>query len=217
MKKYIFIGLIFLFNSAKYTNAQPLPFINEIEAFEKSDSIKMPETGANLFVGSSSIRLWQSLPTTFEGYKTLNRGFGGSTLQDLSLYIDRIVVKYAPAKIFIYSGENDIAAGADANETFKRFETVFVSIREKLPNTPIVFISIKPSISRVAFLPVVIEANKKIRAFIRKQKKAKYADVFTKMQVNGQTMTDIFIIDNLHMNAKGYAIWASTLKKYLVK
>jgi hypothetical protein len=35
-----------------------------------------------LFVGSSSIRFWKSLPKDFPKYHVINRGFGGSQIED---------------------------------------------------------------------------------------------------------------------------------------
>lgn len=44
----------------------------------------------------------------------------------------------------------------------------------------------------------------------------KYADLWKPMlNKDKEPMDDIFIQDNLHMNEKGYAIWAKTIKKYL--
>jgi lysophospholipase L1-like esterase len=54
-----------------------------------------------------------------------------------------------------------------------------------------------------------------IRAFLQTKKKTKYVDVYTPMLVNGQPRQDIFLQDNLHMNAKGYAIWKEAIAPVL--
>ena len=53
-----------------------------IRAFEAADKESPPPSGAVLFIGSSSIRLWKSLPKDFPKYHVINRGFGGCQIAD---------------------------------------------------------------------------------------------------------------------------------------
>ncbi len=177
----------------------------------------MPKKNANLFTGSSSIRLWNGIDYDFHGHSVINRGFGGSNLVDLEYYTDRIITKYEPAKIFIYSGENDIAAGASATETLERFQKVLEKIRISLPQVPIVFISIKPSASRWAQFQTQNEANDLIKKYLQTKPNSEYVSIVKKMLQKGKPNPSIFIADKLHMNKKGYEIWTKALKKYLVK
>src|SRR6516164_10408221 len=82
----------------------------DIAAFERRDRDKPPPKNAVLFVGSSSIRLWD-LPKSFAGVEVINRGFGGSHLADVVHFAPRIVLPYEPRLIVLYAGDNDIAAG----------------------------------------------------------------------------------------------------------
>ncbi|MES2796735.1 MAG: GDSL-type esterase/lipase family protein [Bacteroidota bacterium] len=177
----------------------------------------MPIKNANLFVGSSSIRLWKTIGSDFDGYPIINRGFGGSNLIDLEAFTDRIIIKYSPAKIFIYSGENDLAEGIAPEEVLHRFEKVFLKIREKLPQVPIVFISLKPSIARVRQLPAQKITNQLIYNYLEKQTKTQFVNIMGKMSLKGKPNPSLFITDKLHMNRRGYEIWIKKLKKYLVK
>ncbi len=192
-------------------------FEERIKEFEQEDSIKMPKKGANLFVGSSSIALWDNLAKDFPEYKVINRGFGGSGLADLEHFTTRIISNYEPAKVFIYSGENDIGDGAKAQATLLMFKSVFGKIRSISPTLPILFISIKPSYSRLHQFETQKEANKLIKAFIKSQKHAEFVNIVDKMLIDGKPDSTLFLEDKLHMNDKGYKIWAKKLKKYLVK
>ncbi|MDB5211765.1 MAG: family lipolytic protein [Sediminibacterium sp.] len=186
------------------------PFRKEIDAFKKKDSLQMPAKQSILFVGSSSFTKWTDVQDYFPGYPILNRGFGGSSLPDVIRYVDEVIIPYDPKQIVIYCGENDVA-GSDtitAPTVLKRFQTIFSLIRNKLPKVPIAFISLKPSVSRWKFEPVIVETNKLIKDFLSKQSNAKFINVHDAMlNTDGSVMTDIFIADNLHMNAKGYKIW----------
>ena len=46
-----------------------------------------------LFVGSSSIRFWETLARDFKGTAVINRGFGGSRIADVTRYADRVVIR----------------------------------------------------------------------------------------------------------------------------
>lgn len=215
--KSIKIIILGIFLSPLISFAQNNSFENEILAFEKHDSLYAPKTNANLFVGSSSIKFWKYMEADFDGYPVINRGFGGSNLLDLEYYLDRIVLKYKPAKIFIYSGENDISQGANEVAVYDRFRSVFEKIRLAMPDVPVVFISIKPSIARMDQLTTQRVANKLIKDFLAGKPNAQYVSVVKKMMLKGKPNPSIFIEDKLHMNMKGYEIWTKALKKYLVR
>ena len=209
--------LLLLLLACQTAFSQINKFENEILAFEKHDSLYTPQPNANLFVGSSSIKFWKTLEADFEGFRVINRGFGGSNLKDLDFFTERIILKYSPAKIFIYSGENDINDSANEKEVLDRFISVFTKIRISLPNVPIVFISIKPSIARKEQFGIQTAANQLIKTFISNQENAEFVSVVKKMLLKGKPNPSIFIDDKLHMNRKGYEIWTKKLKRYLVK
>lgn len=194
------------------------PFYQEIEKYKKQDSLQNELDRPVLFIGSSSLRFWKDLEQTFKEYKVLNRGFGGSSLTDAIYYADDIIYPYHPKQIFIYSGENDIASGASPEITFDRFKILFNLLRKKIPEVPIIFISIKPSISRQNLMPQFKKANQLIHDFLKTKPATDYVDVFTVMlNESDSPMNDIFLADKLHMNQKGYDIWIKALKPYLDK
>ena len=195
-------------------------FWNDIQAFRKQDSINMPAKGQILFVGSSSFTNWKDVQDYFPKHKILNRGFGGSTLEDLIYYADDVIFKFDPKQVVIYCGENDLAANDSLYpaQAAERFFTLFNLIREKYKKIPIAYISMKPSPSRQHLMAKYNVANVMIKSFLAKKKKTSFIDVYHKMlKPDGTPLTDIFIADNLHMNAKGYAIWQKIIEPYLLK
>ncbi len=196
-------------------------FYNEIDAFKKLDNISMPVPGGIVFAGSSSFRMWKNLNTTFPEYPIINRSFGGSSLPDVIYYVQETIIKYKPKQIFIYCGENDIAGNSTvtADTVFQRFKKLFSIIRTKLnKKTEVVYVSIKPSVSRWHLEKTFVESNELIKAFLSKEKHTQYLDVHTSMlSPDGNVRKDIFIEDNLHMNSKGYAIWTSIIQPVLMK
>src|SRR2546423_9553455 len=118
------------------------PFEKDILAFEASDKTNPPPKNAVLFIGSSSIRMWKTLARDFPDYQVINRGFGGSQIADSVYFFDRIVTKYEPRVIVFYAGGNDINAGKSAEIVFDDFKHFVSAVREKLPATKVVYISI---------------------------------------------------------------------------
>lgn len=218
-KIIIFISLFLVFGPDSI-RAQNKPYFNEIAAFKEQDKKSFPAKHAILFTGSSSFRMWNNIQEDFPGYTILNRGFGGSTLQDVIYYAKDIILPYQPKQLVIYCGENDLASSdtVTAEMVINRFRYLFTLVRKMYPGISVVFVSIKPSPSRERLLSRVKEANAGIRKFLAKQPNTSFADVFHKMiGKDGQINTGLFLEDNLHMNKSGYAIWQSTIKPFLLK
>lgn len=199
-------------------HAQDKPFYKEIEAFRKSDSIQMPDSNAILFTGSSSFRMWKDVQKAFPGKKIINRGFGGSSIPHVIDYANDIIFPYQPKQVVIYVGENDLTANPPPTpaEVANRVDSLFNLIHSKLPGIPIVYVSIKPSIARQSLMPQMVQTNKLIKEIIDQKKNIVFVDVYSGMlDKNGEPKKDIFLKDNLHMNAKGYKIWKKALKHHL--
>lgn len=196
------------------------PFAKEIAAFEKQDAISFPSKDGILFIGSSSFTKWKDVKDYFPGYPIINRGFGGSSLLDVIRYEKEIIFPYLPKQIVIYCGENDVASSdtITAKIVFQRFKKLFTDIRAAIPGVPIVFVSLKPSPSRWQMKDRMKAANKYIKKYLAKRKKTDFVNVWDAMlDGDGNPMKDIFLSDNLHMNAKGYAIWQKLIAPYLLK
>jgi lysophospholipase L1-like esterase len=217
MKKLIFfLALVLMCKTMVWAQ----PFAGEISAFKKMDSIAMPAKGQILLAGSSSFTLWKDVQNYFPAYPILNRGFGGSSLTDLIYYAEDVIFPYEPKQIIIYCGENDFA-GNDSlypSQVAQRFMDLFSLIRARYKKVPIAYVSMKPSPSRQHLMAKFNVANVMIRNFLKKKKRTSFIDVYHKMlNTDGTPLKDIFLADNLHMNAKGYAIWKELIEPVLLK
>lgn len=214
MKKLALILL--LLTAFVIVKGQNTPFYKDIQYFKKQDSVDFPPKKAILFIGSSTFTKWKDVNTYFPGHTIINRGFGGSSLPDVIRYVEDIVYPYHPRQVVIYCGENDFTGGASAEAVVERVGQLLKLIRKKYPKIQITYISIKPSPSREKYWSLMRDANAKIAAMISKMKRTSYINTYDAMfNTDGKIMTDIFLSDNLHMNAKGYAIWAKIMEPYL--
>jgi lysophospholipase L1-like esterase len=214
MRIFIFLSVLCL--SVSLSAQDPLRFEKEVNTLVSGDSA-VNHKKLILFTGSSSIRIWKSLATDFPKHNTLNRGFGGSEMKDLLFYADQLIIKYNPKVIFIYEGDNDINSGKSPEEILKTAEQLLTLIRTKLPkNVKVIFIAAKPSLARWHLKETYLIYNHKLKAWTEQQKKVEFVDVWTPMiDANGEVLNDIFIQDGLHLNEKGYKIWAATIREFL--
>jgi len=198
--------------------AADAPFEKEIAAFEAADQTQPPPKDAVLFIGSSTFRIWKSLPADFPGLAVINRGFGGSQIADSTRYADRIVVPYHPRRIVMYAGDNDLAAGKTAEQVLEEFKDFVTKVRASLPDVPISYISIKPSIARWKLIERIKQANSLIGQFATSEKNIDFIDIFPVMLGNdGKPRKELFRPDGLHMNADGYALWIPILRPRIEK
>lgn len=196
------------------------PYADEIAVFKKEDSIRFPLPQQILFIGSSSFRLLRDTTSLFPGYKILNRAFGGSTLEDVIRWRYETIYPYQPKQIVLYCGENDFAASdtVTVELVVQRFKTLFQLVRAKYPSVPFVYVSIKPSPSRVHLINKVKEANHAIRTYLESKSNTRFINVFDAMlKTDGTPDASLFKADMLHMNPKGYAIWKQKLLPVLLK
>lgn len=208
--------LALLVSGAAALNAAPEKWASAIDKFTAADAAKPPAKGSILFAGSSSIVKWTTLAADFPGRVILNRGFGGSELSDLLHYADRIVLPYAPARIVIYSGENDLQQGQTPAAVHATFRALCEKVHAALPGTRIGFIALKPSPSRTKILPAVIEANRLIAAECARDPRRAFIDIYPVMLgADGQPRREFFVQDMLHLNPAGYAAWRPLVARFL--
>ena len=204
----------------------PPRFEAAIAAFEADDKVAMPPTCATLFVGSSTVRFWDSLKTDFPTRTVINRGFGGSTVWEIDAYFSRVVAPYHPKAIVFYAGDNDLSdtparegvpahVGRSPDTVYADFAH-FMELKDRaLGTTPVWFISVKPSKLRWAIQDKMTAVNRKVKALADARDDLAYVDVVPVMLKPDGTPKDIFRDDRLHMTPEGYKLWAPIVNKAL--
>jgi lysophospholipase L1-like esterase len=188
-----------------------------IQKFEDQDKVSPPPQNGIVFIGASSIVRW-NLPEYFPelGAKAINRGFGGSQSVDSVRYVERIVVPYHPRIVVYYAGDNDVEANVPAREIAHQFELFDQKVHAALPQTKIIFISIKPSIRRWKWIDTIRSANAIVKAYCAKEKHLAFLDIEQSMiGADGKPNPDLLVADGLHMTPAGYRIWTAALRPLL--
>lgn len=186
----------------------------EMAAFEEQDKAD-PAVGGIVFVGSSSIRLWD-LKKSFPGEPVLNRGFGGSEIPDSVAHVDLLVIRHKPRTVIFYAGDNDVANGRTPQQVLDDYKAFVTKVRAALPQTRIAFIGIKPSIQRWALIDRIRAANALVREFASSDDRLGYIDVDGPMLGwDEKPRKELFVQDGLHMTPAGYAVWTALVRPFL--
>lgn len=190
-------------------------YASDLARFEQELLSGKSALGSIVFYGSSSIRLW-NLDESFPELGYINRGFGGSNSTEAIELFEQVVVPLQPRVIVLYEGDNDIAQGRTASEVAADFAHFTAQVERHLPDTKIVYLTIKPSNSRWNLVSVQRSANRRIEAFCAANDRLRYVDLAScLLSPDGRPDDSLFMEDRLHLNAAGYAIWSQRLTEVL--
>jgi len=166
------------------------------------------------------MKYWKTLENDMAPFPVLNRALSGSRITELAHFVDRIVIPYGPDKVFIYAGSNDIQGRKPRTpeQVLNGFRLFCDRVHNELPETKIFFISISPTPSRIRWKhwPAVQMANRLIKDFCEEDERLHFIDTTDKFLNDlGKPRSELFKIDGIHMNRKGYEIWTSMLRPLL--
>ena len=207
---------------AQYQSASldPAFFESAIVAFEESDRESPPKPGGIVFVGSSSIRFWDSLEADMAPLPAVERGFGGAHMAHVLYNADRIILPYAPQAVVVYAGDNDLAKGSGktAEDVTRDFQQLVAQLRAAQPGLPIYFITIKPSTRRWDRWPEMDRANRQIAALAQNDAHLSILDIATPMlgPTGEPPRSELFALDGLHLSDAGYQLWTEVVRAQLM-
>jgi lysophospholipase L1-like esterase len=187
-----------------------------VAAFEAADKASPPPKGEIVFVGSSTMKRWDTA-AYFPDLKIVNRGIDGTELADAVRYVDRLVLPYEPRLVVLYAGDNDISAGRLSEQVAVEFERFTRAVHARLPQTRILYIGVKPSILRWTQIDRMRSANQVIRAYCARDDRLAFLD-FDGLMLgwDERPRRELFVEDGLHMSPAGYQMWTTVLRSWLI-
>jgi len=208
--------LLFLFIGFPTVAQDASRFAGEVETIQKKyDTLWDASKETIVFTGSSSVRIWNDLESRFPEYQIVNSGFGGSQASDLLHYIEPLILRFNPKKVFIYEGDNDLSAEKKPKDIIVTTKEIIANIRKKNTDAEVVLIAAKPSIARWELKKHYKKLNRKFKKMSKKDSLTYFANVWQPMLEKKNVKQDIFIGDGLHMNAKGYELWYDVIKNFI--
>jgi hypothetical protein len=90
--------------------------------------------------GDSTFAFWADAEIDLAPFKLFNSAFGVSKTNDHLLYMEKLVVRFAPKVIVYYGGSIDILFGGSPMSTVTGFVKFVKKAKEKIPGVVIVFV-----------------------------------------------------------------------------
>ena len=222
----LFVTFIFSCSPLKKHKYTKNIFENEILNLEQLDLTKIADKSNLLFIGSSSIRLWNNIENDMHPYKPIKRGYGGAHYYDLIHFTERLITNHSPKAILIFvandiTGSNDIFKtnnDLSPKEVKKLFKYCYKSIRKIHKQVPVFVIETTPTPSRWDVWDKISEANDLINSYCESKLNLHFITTRDKfINDNGLPIKSFFISDELHLNNKGYNIWSEIIKEKLIE
>ena len=188
----------------------------DIQALEKLDQQQQDPAHAVLFLGSSSIRRWDSIAKDMAPYPVIQRGYGGAKYSDLAVFIERLLGSHQFDAVAIFVG-NDIAGKKEdktADEVLRLIKIVVAKIHEKKADAPIFLIAVTPTISRFAAWGKIKQVNSLMESYSQSEKLVHYIGTAEHFLDSANKPIDkYFVADKLHLNSDGYRVWSGIIKQ----
>lgn len=228
--KYLIYSVFLLSNLScspliKYSQSNT-QFEEEVSFLEALDIKEKAGEKDILFIGSSSIRLWDNINENLYPYNAVKRGYGGAHYYDLIHFSERLVQNHSPKAILIFvandiTGSNDeidLIGDLSPSEVKRLFSYNYKLIRNIHKYIPIFLIETTPTPKRWKVWNKILQANKKLERFCKQEPNLYFIRTRNKfIGENGVPIKSFFLPDELHLNIDGYILWSNIIKSKLVE
>ena len=163
------------------------------------------------------LRNWQE---NFFGWNAANFGWGGDRTQNILWRLNNGELDNVNPKIIILlAGTNNVGnkspQGNDdsrVDETTRGIKAIIDTCRRKAPEATIVLLGITPRNDNMAVMPIINKINARIAKFAD-GKKVRYLNINDRLAgKDGRLLEGMANKDGLHLDVKGYQVWADALK-----
>ena len=196
--------------------ASPADWSPELKAFARDDAAHPSPPNVVLFIGSSSIQLWDTMAADFPDVRVRNRGLGGAQISDLLVHFDRLVLPHQARLIVFYAGTNDLAAGKSPEQVAADFREFCARVHAALPAARVLCLSAQLNPARWALRDKFTLLNLYFAAYCTADPRRLYVETNVPMLTpEGNARSGFFREDQLHLSPAGYAVWRRLLTPLL--
>ncbi len=188
------------------------------------------------FLGDSITRRWgtsdeqyksflENWRRNFYGWNAADFGWGGDTTQNVLWRLENGELDGVNPKVIVLMiGTNNVGRkspeGPDdprAADTARGIKAVLDLCRRKAPKARIILMGITPRNDNVAVMPVINDINRRIARFAD-GKRIRYVNINGRLADRQDKLYEgMTAKDGLHLDVKGYQVWADAIKPILTK
>jgi lysophospholipase L1-like esterase len=211
---------------------QPIPRSDQNSQIAHAELLEKARKGRIdvYFVGDSITRRWgasdeqyksflENWRRNFFGWNAANFAWGGDTTQNILWRLNSGELDNVNPKIIVVmAGTNNIGRQSPQSNDDPRIEEATSGIkaivevcRRKAPKATIVLMAITPRNDNIAVMPIINRVNDNI-AKLGDGKKIRYLNVNNKLADGDGKFFDGMATDGLHLDIKGYQVWADALR-----
>lgn len=191
----------------------------DVAALEALDGRAADPPDAILFIGSSSIRLWDSIAADMAPWPVVRRGYGGARYRDLCHFAPRLVAKHDPRAIvvFVANDISDPGGSPTVDEVMGDVRATLAGIRGHHPRTPVFFVAVTPTESRWPLWPKIERLNTALEALAAAEEETFFIATAGRFldPDTGRPIPRLFRADRLHLSREGYRAWADAISAAL--
>lgn len=202
----------------KYRAAAVKRWESEISKLEQKDKTETHPDNSVLFVGSSSIRMWNEIAVDMAPYHPIQRGYGGARWSDVAIFAERLISPHTFRAVVFFVG-NDISGRDDDKspaEVAGLFSYVLGKVRKHNESAPVFYVAVTPTPSRFGAWTRIKAANTAARAVCQHADNAHFIGTESVyLDAEGKPRPQLFLEDKLHQNRDGYVRWAAVIKSHL--
>lgn len=203
---------------APYREAAQKKWGKAMEDFDTLNKAEQDPDNAVLFIGSSSIRRWETMKTDMAPYPTIRRGYGGAKFTDMAVFADRVVSPHQYRALVMFVGNGVV--GQPTDHTPDQIEALarhIVSVsRQHQPGAPVLLIEITPCESRFAAWPKIRAVNARLREVALSTPHTYFIPTASHyLTPDGTPRPELFVGDRLHLSESGYKLWSSLIRRRL--
>ncbi|MCB9937481.1 MAG: DUF1080 domain-containing protein [Planctomycetaceae bacterium] len=172
------------------------------------------DQNAVVFLGDSITQGWgPEFRGQFAGMKLANRGIGGDTTRGMLIRLQQDVLSLNPKAVVLLMGTNDLEIGLEPELISRNFAKVIQALKSHNSDMPIVVCQVFPS-SAEKKRPAdkIKRLNELYSAAVKGDSQITVVDTWTLFATAEGDALPQYFPDLLHLNADGYAKWASALR-----
>jgi (4-O-methyl)-D-glucuronate---lignin esterase len=183
------------------------------------------------FVGDSITRRWGASDEQYKdflanwrqnffGWNAADFGWGGDTTQNILWRLENGELDHVNPKIIVVmAGTNNVGNLSPQSKDDPRvadiprgIKAILTACRQKAPAATIVLMGITPRNDNIAVMPIIKQINDRIATFAD-GKKIRYLNINDRLaDPGGKWFEGMANRDGLHLDLKGYQVWADALK-----